>query len=51
MGKTISVVTLNYRELTTVLAALRAFQEEPRPDMEHFLDVKPLTAGQIDSLC
>lgn len=39
------------RELATVLAALRKFQESPATDTEHFKDVRPLTANQIDELC
>ena len=39
------------RELATVLAALRKFQESPAAGAEHFKDVRPLTANQIDELC
>lgn len=39
------------RELATILAALRKFQESPATDGEHFKDVRPLTANQIDELC
>lgn len=45
---------LNDRELATVLAALRLFQEQDaddRADSEYFADVKPLTDDQIDALC
>ena len=52
---------LTYAELSTVLAALRRFQDEPydeRNDMLHFEDVDSLTDDvdsltddQIDSLC
>jgi hypothetical protein len=45
---------LTYRQLSTVLAALRVFQEIPdeaRADMEHFEDVDPLTDPEIDELC
>lgn len=45
----------NDRELATVLAALRIFQQDPAvhaynvPD--HFLEFTPLTADEIDALC
>jgi len=46
---------LSERELATVLAALRHFQEtidvEERADSEYFADVQPLTDPQIDRLC
>ncbi len=39
------------KELATVLAALRKFQKSPAINAEHFKDVRPLTANQIDELC
>jgi hypothetical protein len=48
---------LSDRELATVLAALRYWQDEMRPGdvplcyPEHFEDVTPLTTDEIDSLC
>jgi hypothetical protein len=42
---------LNERELATVLAALRIFQRDPDPTMEHFDEVEPLSADEIDELC
>ena len=48
---------LTYAELATVLASLRLFQNVRRHDgdlieeMDHFVDVRPLTNNQIDSLC
>ena len=52
-------MTLNYQELSTVLAALRVFQEgydestgeSEYSGMSHFDDVEPLTNDQIDELC
>ena len=38
------------RELATVLAALRKFQESSAAGAAHFKDVRPLTANQIDEL-
>jgi hypothetical protein len=57
--------TLTYAELSTILAALRMFQEELNAEgldgyespthrvvaMPHFEDVGPLTSPEIDSLC
>lgn len=42
---------LTDRELATVLAALRLFQNHPANRMIHFTDVKPLTNDDIDDLC
>lgn len=49
---------LNYQELSTVLAALRVFQDLIDDDelenyrrLPHFDDVEPLTSEQIDTLC
>ena len=48
--------TLYERELATVLAALRYWQsklgkdQEPT-DLDHFAEVDPLTAEEIDALC
>ena len=46
---------LSYKELSTVLAALRNFQEttikDDRFDFPHFDDVDPLTDDEIDDLC
>ena len=50
-------VTLDGRELATVLAALRHFQASFNPTacatdgFEHFEDVEPLTTDAIDELC
>lgn len=53
-------MNLNERELATVLAALRYFQNALRCDgaenlrvgwMDHFGDVMPLTEDEVDSLC
>lgn len=40
----------NHRELATILAALRLFQEQ-RPNTEHFEEVEPLNNDEIDTLC
>ena len=49
---------LNYAELATTLAALRVFQRLRAHDgdlcieqMDHVVDVEPLTDEQIDNLC
>ena len=48
---------LNYEEASSVLAALRMFQEaiESDPDsvmeMPHFVDCQPLSSKRIDELC
>ena len=49
-------LSFSYKELTTVLAALRNFQEmipetrlEAFPD--HFSDVDPLSDSEIEALC
>ena len=42
------------RELATILAALRLFQEARRntaPLSEHFEEIEPLTTSEIDALC
>ena len=39
------------RELATILAALRKFQESPSTDTGHFDEHSPLTAEEIDALC
>ena len=48
-------VHLNERELATVLAALRYWQqdlaENDGPISEHFADETPLTVEEIDALC
>jgi hypothetical protein len=50
-------VQLSERELATVLAALRYWQEEMSPHdnaascSEHFGEVEPLTADEIDDFC
>lgn len=44
-------VKLSKRELATVLASLRRFQENPNPNMIHFEDAKPLSSEEIDDLC
>lgn len=46
-----TVTKLTDRELTTVLAALRVFQEDPSPQMEHFNEHDPLDPDEIDALC
>lgn len=45
--------TLTYAELSTVLAALRHFQDtrDDLVDMPHFEGVEALTVDEIDSLC
>jgi hypothetical protein len=54
--------SLTYAELSTILAALRMFQEDLRVGgyesplnrtvtIPHFEDVDPLTGVEIDSLC
>ncbi len=48
------IAQLTGRELATVLAALRHFQQQPAIPAElsnHFADHNPLSAGQIDALC
>ena len=42
---------LTKRELATILAALRKFQERPSNGMEHFESCKPLKPNEIDRLC
>ena len=47
---------LSDRELATVLAALRYWQDEMAPyedgsTSEHFQEVTPLTTKEIDDLC
>lgn len=42
---------LNARELATVLAALRLFQEHRPEQMIHFTEVTPLNGLEIDALC
>ena len=46
---------LNEKELATVLAALRYWQEDIKMELrevsDHFIDVKPLTNDEIDDLC
>lgn len=49
---------LDYRQLATVLAALRIYQEEINNfgynslrDRPHFVDVEPMTLVEIDTLC
>jgi hypothetical protein len=47
---------LDARELATVLAALRYWQEEMVPhagpcNLTHFADMLPLDADEIDALC
>ena len=42
---------LTKRELATILAALRKFQERPSNGMEHFENCKPLKRNEIDRLC
>ena len=49
---------LTYRQLSTVLAALRIYQEEINnygydslKDRPHFVDVEPMTLDEIDILC
>lgn len=48
---------LSYKQESTILAALRVFQEKMEGDaafvfsMPHFDDVEPLTAEEIDELC
>ncbi|HOW87338.1 MAG TPA: hypothetical protein PKV84_01605 [Candidatus Omnitrophota bacterium] len=44
-------MNLTKKELATVLAALRTFQERPAVGMEHFKNVRPLASKQIDDLC
>lgn len=39
------------RETATIIAALRKFQENPDPNMDHFNDVDPLSSDEIDELC
>jgi len=48
------IAQLSGRELATVLAALRHFQQQPTLPADlsgHFADHNPLSAGQIDALC
>ncbi len=45
---------MTYRELSTILAALRHFQKEPewvQKSYPQFDEVQPLTDEQIDRLC
>lgn len=46
---------LSDRELATVLASLRYWQDEmaryDQSTLEHFQDVTPLTVAEIDELC
>lgn len=55
--KDVSLPWVTYAEVATILAALRVFQRgleadsEAHSDMEHFEDVRPLTADEIDELC
>lgn len=42
---------LTARELATILAALRKFQELPSVDTGHFADCPPLAPEEIDRLC
>jgi len=46
---------MNEKELATVLAALRNWQEvvdeHDRLDFPHFLDIEPLSDDEIDTLC
>lgn len=42
---------LHYRQLSTILAALRMFQENPDESMEHFIDCQPLNNTEIEDLC
>ena len=46
---------LNARELATVLAALRYWQQNPDEDLidggQHFTEHSPLTPNEIDALC
>jgi len=42
---------LTKKELATILAALRKFQERPSKKMDHFEKYEPLTRIQIDRLC
>jgi hypothetical protein len=48
-------IRLNERELATVLAPLRYWQqhlaENDNPISEHFADQTPLTVEEIDDLC
>jgi hypothetical protein len=48
-------VCLTSRELATVLAALRHWQQDlaqnQRPISEHFADETPLSVEEIDDLC
>lgn len=45
----------SYREIATILAALRYFQANIDDiallEMTHFEDVEPLTSEEIDTLC
>lgn len=48
--------TLTDREIGTILAALRYWQQDLEanddpPISEHFEDVRPLTADEVDDLC
>jgi hypothetical protein len=50
------IVTLSLKELATVLAALRYWQQDlaanpEGPISEHFERFRPLTVEQIDRLC
>ena len=44
---------LQYREVSTILAALRILQANPEyaDGMSHFLDCDPLSSNEIDTLC
>lgn len=47
---------LNVQQATTILAALRYFQENYKDAVEHtkeyhFSEIKPLTKKEIDELC
>lgn len=47
---------MNYRQLSTVLAALRYWQQdleenEDPPISDHFIDCEPLNTEEIDELC
>lgn len=44
-------MNLSDRELATVLASLRYFQDNEPDWFPHFTDVTPLTSDEIDSLC
>lgn len=45
------VRVLNNREIATIIAALRKFQRNPDPNMEHFEEGAPLSNEEIDDLC